>query len=1027
MDISKILVIEVFAGTGRLTSALRDRGFRTMAIDRDKSRSKQVHIVQYDLENPHQLEALLSLLEKERDAVLWVHFAPSCGTASRSRERPLKHLERQGFAVPKPLRSDDHPLGLPGLFGKDLAKVLSANATYRAMLKVCVLCLTLGIAISIENPGNSLFWKIPFIVEFLEKNPGFDAMFHHCVHGGLRDKLTRWWSDRDWFLPLALLCDGQHVHAKWNPEVKDEKIVYPTHEEAAYPMLLCKRLADIAFQQAINLGAIFVDTLQEQIQTSDTTAHRFLINMLPRGKKFKPLVSEYGSYSLVAVKPQENLDYGKVLESFPKGAKIAHRRLFKGKVRVDEETGNKQNRPFETVEEKTNIKVAMILDEQRDQDATWEILSIGVPRDEASFLQKAFEAGHPRSMGMHLSEGIKEMLKRNFEGSQYDLSKGRLDYIRKWAQRAKELASAEEKLQSELPSHLKSILGGKRLLLMKEMLEDASYPDTKLIEDISNGFGISGWLTKSNVFPKETKRPEHDMHTVMLMAKGLNKMILEQVSSQAGTDLAAKTWASTKEELKKGWVFLDDTGNLDGIVLAKRFGLEQKTKLRVIDDCTIGGWNKTCGSSEKLRIHAVDEMVAYLSWTMSEIDPFIAQKIVGKTYDLTSAYKQFGIHARDREVLRIATWNADEHRVALLGVNALPFGATGSVSSFLRISIAIWFLGVQRLSLAWTAFFDDFTLISRQETSNSASFAAEALFKLLGIKFAQEGSKSTVFAKEVKTLGVLLRLDGKDGEVELGHTESRRAELRAVIESILQEGQVLTKTAESLRGRLQWFETFAFGRTANSCLHRLGKISMCSGRSHRLSDDDRSVLSFLKNRVLTAPPILVQPCQLQTWYIFTDGSCESQDGTGGVGGVLMGPDGRLLRHFSSSVPPGVMKVLLSKSDNAIYELELAPVLIAIKLWCSFFRNSQVVMYLDNDAARAGLIKMRGATDIGDIIIQDAALLEAQNSFRPWFGRVPTSSNVADGPSRFDCRFVESHGSVQDVFQWEDICARWSEV
>eukprot|EP00434_Breviolum_minutum_P036682 symbB.v1.2.032515.t1/scaffold3913.1/size48432/3 len=1011
----------------QLTSALRDRGFRTMAIDRDKSRSKQVHIVQYDLENPHQLEALLSLLEKERDAVLWVHFAPSCGTASRSRERPLKHLERQGFAVPKPLRSDDHPLGLPGLFGKDLAKVLSANATYRAMLKVCVLCLTLGIAISIENPGNSLFWKIPFIVEFLEKNPGFDAMFHHCVHGGLRDKLTRWWSDRDWFLPLALLCDGQHVHAKWNPEVKDEKIVYPTHEEAAYPMLLCKRLADIAFQQAINLGAIFVDTLQEQIQTSDTTAHRFLINMLPRGKKFKPLVSEYGSYSLVAVKPQENLDYGKVLESFPKGAKIAHRRLFKGKVRVDEETGNKQNRPFETVEEKTDIKVAMILDEQRDQDATWEILSIGVPRDEASFLQKAFEAGHPRSMGMHLSEGIKEMLKRNFEGSQYDLSKGRLDYIRKWAQRAKELASAEEKLQSELPSHLKSILGGKRLLLMKEMLEDASYPDTKLIEDISNGFGISGWLTKSNVFPKETKRPEHDMHTVMLMAKGLNKMILEQVSSQAGTDLAAKTWASTKEELEKGWVFLDDTGNLDGIVLAKRFGLEQKTKLRVIDDCTIGGWNKTCGSSEKLRIHAVDEMVAYLSWTMSEIDPFIAQKIVGKTYDLTSAYKQFGIHARDREVLRIATWNADEHRVALLGVNALPFGATGSVSSFLRISIAIWFLGVQRLSLAWTAFFDDFTLISRQETSNSASFAAEALFKLLGIKFAQEGSKSTVFAKEVKTLGVLLRLDGKDGEVELGHTESRRAELRAVIESILQEGQVLTKTAESLRGRLQWFETFAFGRTANSCLHRLGEISMCSGRSHRLSDDDRSVLSFLKNRVLTAPPILVQPCQLQTWYIFTDGSCESQDGTGGVGGVLMGPDGRLLRHFSSSVPPGVMKVLLSKSDNPIYELELAPVLIAIKLWCSFFRNSQVVMYLDNDAARAGLIKMRGATDIGDIIIQDAALLEAQNSFRPWFGRVPTSSNVADGPSRFDCRFVESHGSVQDVFQWEDICARWSEV
>ena len=749
--------------------------------------------------------------------------------------------------------------------------------------------------------------------------------------------------------------------------------------------------------------------------------------MLPRGKKFKPLVSEYGSYSLVAVKPQDNLDQSKVLEYFPKGAKIAHRRLFKGKVRVDEETGNKQNRPFENSEDSTDVKVAMILDEKGDRDNTWEILSIGVPRDEASFLQKAFEAGHPRSMSMHLSEGIQDMLRRNFVGSQYDLSKKRLDYINKWARRAKELAPEEEKLQNKLPSHLRNILRGKRILLMKEMLDDASYPDEQLTDDISFGFGISGWLTKSNVFPKETKRPGHDMQTVLLMAKGLNKMILEQVSSQAGTELATKTWASTKDELEKGWVFLDDSDHVDGVVLAKRFGLEQKTKLRVIDDCTIGGWNKTCGSLEKLRTHAIDEMVAYLAWTMSELDPSIAKKVVGKTYDLTSAYKQFGINARDREVLRIATWNAEENKVALLGVNALPFGATGSVSSFLRVSMAIWFLGVKCLNLAWTAFFDDYTLISRQETANSASFAAESLFKLLGIQFAQEGSKSTAFAKEVKTLGVLLNLDGHGGEVELGHTESRKAELRDLIESILHDGQVLTKTAESLRGRLQWFETFAFGRTANSCLHRLGEISMCSGRSHRLSADDRSVLTFLKNRVLTAPPILIPPCQLQTWYIFTDGSCESQDESGGVGGVLMGPDGRLLRHFSSHVPTEVMRTLLSKSENPIYELELAPVLIAIKLWCSFFRNSQVVMYLDNDAARAGLIKMRGATDIGDIIIQDAAVLEAQNSCRPWFGRVPTSSNVADGPSRFDCKFVESLGSVQDVFQREDISARWCEA
>ena len=513
VDIEQILVVEVFAGTGRLTSALRDKGFRTMAIGRDKTRSKQVHIVQYDLEDPFQLEALIQLLDKERQRILWVHFAPSCGTASRSRERPLKHLERMGYEIPKPLRNDQYPMGIPGLSGKDLAKVTSANATYAAMLRVCQFCWAANIAISIENPGNSLFWKIPSVERFLREVGGYDAVFHHCVHGGFRDKLTRWWASVDWFLPLAILCDKQHAHAPWNPEIKDGKIVYPTHEEAAYPILLCRRLADIAFEQAMLQGAIQHDTLQQQIESSETTAHRFLINMLLRGKKFKPLVSEYGSYVLVAVSGQNSrLETADILKHFPKGAKIVHRRFFKGSLRVDEK--DRKDKPFESQQADQDgrhrdgvLAVSRCLEEKVSGDA-WEILSIGVPRDEKAFLDKALAAGHPRSMAIHLSDGVKEVLHSNFKGEPYTLIKKRLAYISKWSNRAKELVEQEKQVHDGLPEHLKGILGGKRLLLMGEMLQDAGYPDQKLVSDICSGFNISGWLQQSNVFPKETKRPD---------------------------------------------------------------------------------------------------------------------------------------------------------------------------------------------------------------------------------------------------------------------------------------------------------------------------------------------------------------------------------------------------------------------------------------------------------------------------------------------------------------------------------------
>ncbi len=82
--------------------------------------------------------------------------------------------------------------------------------------------------------------------------------------------------------------------------------------------------------------------------------------------------------------------------------------------------------------------------------------------------------------------------------------------------------------------------------------------------------------------------------------------------------------------------------------------------------------------------------------------------------------------------------------MAYLGLKTLPFGAVGSVSAFLRISIALWYIGVVGLNLCWSAlaFFDDFTLISRECHCNSAALSAEALFTLLGIKYATEGSKS---------------------------------------------------------------------------------------------------------------------------------------------------------------------------------------------------------------------------------------------------------------------------------------------
>ena len=81
---------------------------------------------------------------------------------------------------------------------------------------------------------------------------------------------------QDVFSELSILCDGRHDHAKWNPKPVGQKLSFPTAEEAAYPMLLCKRLVAILLSYAKRLGAEQPNTLQDQLPADNVTSHRWI-------------------------------------------------------------------------------------------------------------------------------------------------------------------------------------------------------------------------------------------------------------------------------------------------------------------------------------------------------------------------------------------------------------------------------------------------------------------------------------------------------------------------------------------------------------------------------------------------------------------------------------------------------------------------------------------------------------------------------------------------------------------------------
>ena len=109
--------------------------------------------------------------------------------------------------------------------------------------------------------------------------------------------------------------------------------------------------------------------------------------------------------------------------------------------------------------------------------------------------------------------------------------------------------------------------------------------------------------------------------------------------------------------------------------------------------------------------HGVDYIATTLIRALVLAQGTMNISLQGKTFDLTSAYKQFPVHPSDRRHLRIAILEPGGGP-RLFGMNSLPFGATGSVAGFLRVSAALFYILTVGFRVWCSAFFDDFPTVS---------------------------------------------------------------------------------------------------------------------------------------------------------------------------------------------------------------------------------------------------------------------------------------------------------------------------
>eukprot|EP00971_Amphidinium_carterae_P304567 6052307-Amphidinium_carterae.1 len=239
------------------------------------------------------------------------------------------------------------------------------------------------------------------------------------------------------------------------------------------------------------------------------------------------------------------------------------------------------------------------------------------------------------------------------------------------------------------------------------------------------------------------------------------------------------------------------------------------------------------------------------------------------------------------------------------------------------------------------------------------------------------------------------------GLAKVRNTDSRVSEISGTIRGVLDSGSLTPTLAASLVGRLSFMDGQHFARLGVASSRTLRKAAASRSREFPITSEIRKALLWSLDLMAWCPErSITLKRDSEQVVIFTDGAVEGERGLRcTMGGLAFFPR-KQPEFFSAAVPSWLVDVWRSEGrEHVIYQTELLPVLISICLWQESLRGQHVLVFIDNEAARCALVASYAGLEGAMRIIWRVAELTARTLVKPWFARVPSSSNPADAPSR----------------------------
>ena len=657
----------------------------------------------------------------------------------------------------------------------------------------------------------------------------------------------------------------------------------------------------------------------------------------------------------------------------------------------------------------------------------------GVYRTAVQFLDEARKLWHPYDTMAQMPDYLIRCIFEQLTLSPLQLSKLRIERLKLWKSWSEEQRPRDRELKAALHPRVRQVLEGKNLALMERLMETMDWPDKDCLTEMMKGFRLVGRAEATGLFRPGLSLGSIEEDELMAMAPALKASILDRIAAEDPGEHAQELLDISREEASvKGWLRgphtpseIDRLLDTSDWIPVRRFAVVQNSRTRPIDDLRENHVNEAFSAAEKVTLQAMDHVL----WSLNVLVHFFrksgtvefvlstGETLCGEVHkdwrsrgaalemtalDLKSAYKQLALSPLDYDKTVVSIKNPSDNSIECYLMNVLPFGASASVLHFLRVSTFIHAVGCT-LGSCWACYFDDYPLISHSLTKASSLASTKALLHLLGFDFGLEKLKP--FGVTAEMLGVLVDLTKTaEGIIQVRNKPSRIDQLKPMLDEALSTGTIVPASLPSFPGKLQYADAQLFGRAGRLALADLRKLGHLSRAPASLDASCLAALEILKERLLFGKPrTLSASWREPPFLLFTDGALEQSASLGceaSIGAVLFPPAHALPQVFGCAVPdPVLAHWRAAGSHHVIGIVELYAIVVALRHWRRLLRGRRAIVFVDNWSALDVMVRGNG-----DVATWRELLLTLENPEENvisclWIARVPSKSNMSDGPSR----------------------------